>query len=595
MSKRILVIVLTVCLAVVGMTVMAFADIASGTDWVLANDGTLTISSDDGMYDWATNGYRSRYGSYVKSVVIQSGVTDIDDYAFYYYCTNLESVSIPDTVTTIGKASFDYCKSLTSITIPDSVETIGENAFGHCESLTSITIPGSVKTISKSAFYYCTSLATVTLGSSVETIGDSAFAGTSLTSIVIPDSVTTLGSYAFSECLSLTSATIGSGVTTLDYTFSLCTSLTSVYIGGSVTAINSAFYLNYTYKDVRSITDIYYSGTETEWNNITKTTSGMGDNSADAFIHYNCTSIHTYTLEPDFTWSSDYSTCTVALACSVCGAVKEESLSCNVTDDITPAVSCAEDGVAVYTATYTYDGVDYEDVQTVILTIPHTLAHTEAKSATCTEDGNIEYWYCSECGKYFSDEDCTIEITDTTTLTLSAIAHSYYVSSCTWYDNYTSATLKLVCDSCGDEIEIDATEITSEEDGSGNVVYKATVRYGNINYSQITTVEAEKKSSSKSDIYTTLSRIQASYTGVQAAIEKANSLNPDDYENFSAVTEAIEAVDWSLNVLNQKAVNAYAEAIEEAIENLVPVETVDITEETIEVVDPVEAGETDSE
>lgn len=46
-----------------------------------------------------------------------------------------------------------------------------------------------------------------------------------------------------------------------------------------------------------------------------------------------------------------------------------------------------------------------------VLTVQHDLKKTEAKDATCTADGNIPYWYCESCGKYFSDENATDEIT----------------------------------------------------------------------------------------------------------------------------------------------------------------------------------------
>ncbi|MCC8130501.1 MAG: hypothetical protein LUC38_08955 [Oscillospiraceae bacterium] len=169
--------------------------------------------------------------------------------------------------------------------------------------------------------------------------------------------------------------------------------------------------------------------------------------------------------------------------------------------------------------------------------------------------------------------------------------HTYGNPVFTWSEDYTTATATFTCTACGDVQTVEAV-VTSEVDGFRNTVYTATIAGTTYTDTQTVAAEPTTTTTSKSDIYTTLSRIQASYTAVQAAIEKANSLNPSDYENFSAVTEAIEAVDWSLNVLNQKTVNAYAEAIEEAIENLVPVST---TEEIVEIDEPVEAGETDIE
>ncbi len=119
--------------------------------------------------------------------------------------------TIPDSVTTIGDYAFSSCDSLTSVTISDSVTTIGNYAFSSCDSLESVTIPDSVTTIGNSAFKYCDSLTSITIPDSVTTIGNSAFKYCdSLTSITIPDSVTTIGEDAFEFCESLTSITVNS-------------------------------------------------------------------------------------------------------------------------------------------------------------------------------------------------------------------------------------------------------------------------------------------------------------------------------------------------------------------------------------------------
>ncbi|MBR5570372.1 MAG: leucine-rich repeat domain-containing protein [Oscillospiraceae bacterium] len=119
-------------------------------------------------------------------------------------CTELTSLTIPDSVTSIGNFAFEYCTGLTSITIPESVTSIGYYAFYNCTSLTSVTIGDGVTSIGENTFYNCISLSSVTIGNSVTSIGQSAFSCcTSLTSVSIPDSVTSIGKWAFSNCISL--------------------------------------------------------------------------------------------------------------------------------------------------------------------------------------------------------------------------------------------------------------------------------------------------------------------------------------------------------------------------------------------------------
>ena len=92
--------------------------------------------------------------TYAEDVTIGSNLSAIGAYAFFVEEEGLplKSVTIGNSVTSIGDCSFEYCNGLSSMIIPDSVTTIGESAFGYCTGITSITIPASVTTIGMWAF-----------------------------------------------------------------------------------------------------------------------------------------------------------------------------------------------------------------------------------------------------------------------------------------------------------------------------------------------------------------------------------------------------------------------------------------------------------
>ena len=199
--------------------------------------------------------------SSLKEVVLTGG-NDIDDWAFYG-CASLESVSIPNSITSIGAWAFFECSELINIIIPDSVTSIGTDAFVNCTSLSNIVVSNNVTSIPHALFYGCSQLKSLTIpfvgatlngvensyfgylfgaDNSVDNemyvpnslkqvvitgganIGSEAFYYcSSLTSIIIPHSVTNIGSAAFTGCSGLISITIPSSVTSIgEYAFYGC-------------------------------------------------------------------------------------------------------------------------------------------------------------------------------------------------------------------------------------------------------------------------------------------------------------------------------------------------------------------------------------
>ena len=120
----------------------------------------------------------------IKTALIRQGTRGIAASAFSG-CDGLTSVTIPDSVTSIGSYAFRNCDGLTSVTIGNGVTSIGSSAFYGCTGLTSITIPDSVASIGDYAFRYCSGLTSVTFEETTgwyRTTSSTATSGTSLSS-----------------------------------------------------------------------------------------------------------------------------------------------------------------------------------------------------------------------------------------------------------------------------------------------------------------------------------------------------------------------------------------------------------------------------
>lgn len=176
---------------------------------------------------------------------------------------NLTSVSLPNSLTRIGRYAFAGCGGLTDFTIPNGVKEIGDAAF-YNSSITSLSIPSSVTTIEESAFRDCYNLNSIYIND-LEAWCKISFKGHSFTNapfvgtlasnytdyhlylngeeikdLVIPNNVTSIGNNTFYGCIGLTSVIIPDGITSIGSdAFWGCNNLVSITIPKTVTSIGS--------------------------------------------------------------------------------------------------------------------------------------------------------------------------------------------------------------------------------------------------------------------------------------------------------------------------------------------------------------------
>ena len=279
--------------------------------------------------------------------------------------------------------------------------------FSGCSSLTSVTIPDSVTSIGGYAFFGCSSLTSVTIGNGVTSIGDYAFSGcSSLTSVTIGNSVTSIGNYAFENCSSLTSVTIPDSVTSIgDYAFRWCSKLKDIAFAGSKDAWDSISKGKnvFLYCSPR----IHYNCNTLDGHYVPIERKEPSCTSA-GYIKYGCNCGYEYTdtlpENHDYVFiKSVAATCSNAgydvYKCSKCGKILnksngEEQLPHKYEFIKVVEPTCLKGGYTLYKCSVCGD--EYKDNLTALL--GHSMVEVGEKLATCTEAGHTAGVQCSRCG-----------------------------------------------------------------------------------------------------------------------------------------------------------------------------------------------------
>lgn len=187
-----------------GIRILACQDPGSTIDLPEQMDGLPVLSLGDKVF----------FGTGIKSITLPDSLVSIGSRAFQN-CQKLEAIRLPDSIRRIDEYTFDGCSRLRDVTLPLNLEEIASHAFSECRQLIRIIIPSRVTIIRADAFRDCRSLQEVVLPDGLREIGTvdrsrpvprygGAFENcVNLASIAIPESVVVMGQKSFKGCVRL--------------------------------------------------------------------------------------------------------------------------------------------------------------------------------------------------------------------------------------------------------------------------------------------------------------------------------------------------------------------------------------------------------
>lgn len=440
--------------------------------WTLDKKGTLTISGTGEMPDYQeANAPYSEYSELINSIIIEKGVTKVGSYAFSGL-SKASSVSLSNTISSVGNNAFKECNSIEEIHIDDlqsylSISFVGtyshpNNTYNRYnrrlnigspdkqfdmylggEQLKNITIPSNITIINELVFYGC-SIEKVDLHSGLRTIGWSAFRDCfSLTEIDIPGSVETIEGCAFEGCKSMSTIKLNEGLETiyyyafegvicsylelpvsahyidLDFFSSVSDDRMTIKFKGEPPEVaedeDGTKIDNWIYAIQREGTTIIFPCGSDAWESIYRSYHGSSHNSD-------------LTFERSHTWNNNYtvdneSTCTEegfeSIHCSVCNSIQEGSTRSIAKKDheweseytIDEPATCVEEGIESQHCSR----CNAKQNERAIPATGHAYQEVtdSSKDATCTEAGKEADTKCVNCNKIIEGS------------TIPALGHNY--------------------------------------------------------------------------------------------------------------------------------------------------------------------------
>ena len=451
-TKKALAVLLAVLILALSMPFAAFAEgetpATSGTcgpdaTWSFA-DGTLTISGTGATDEYNTTGQNAPWNALKKSitkVVVGEGVTQLSK-QFMYKGSALKTVELPESLTTIGRQAFLGCTKLESINFPASLTKIVNLAFDDCGKLKA-TYPGTAKDWD-------------------EKVSVAADAGLDNSQITF---------HVHEYKLAGDNAFVWSGSATGGYTASKASFVCDCGATKDVTDIAIS---------VETPTEagcekdglMVYTATPV----VEDETYGEGEDEVD---------IATY-VEP-YTDTKE-----VVLPATGHSVTKVEAVP----------KTCEEAGNIEYWVCSKCEKLFSDEAATTEIQQADTVvpashafgenSKVEAKTPDCIHEGNIAYWVCDDCGKFFADNQGNSELTEAQTVIPATGIHAYGDPKWTWNEDQTAASATFTCtvEGCGhsetkdaDVAENDKVEPTCGEDGYYQ--NKATVLFENNNYEDV--------------------------------------------------------------------------------------------------------------